>query len=153
MPASSARRPARPGFRAATRQVGAIIEAPPLYKNLSALHNLEIRVAAKGLSMRDAEVREILHRVGLADRAEDPVGSFSLGMRQRVGIALALVGDPAIVVLDEPTNGLDPEGAVEVRDLVRECRGAVRRRCCAPTGWPRSRPRVTTWSCCSRAGW
>jgi ABC-type multidrug transport system ATPase subunit len=115
------------GFRAATRQVGAIIEAPPLYKNLSALHNLEIRVAAKGLSMRDAEVREILHRVGLADRAEDPVGSFSLGMRQRVGIALALVGDPAIVVLDEPTNGLDPEGAVEVRDLVRELpeRGAT----------------------------
>jgi ABC-type multidrug transport system ATPase subunit len=115
------------GFRAATRQVGAIIEAPPLYKNLSALHNLEIRVAAKGLSMRDAEVRGILHRVGLADRAEDPVGSFSLGMRQRVGIALALVGDPAIVVLDEPTNGLDPEGAVEVRDLVRELpeRGAT----------------------------
>lgn len=109
----------QPGFRDATRQVGAIIEAPPLYKNLSALHNLEIRVAAKGLSMRDAEVREILHRVGLADRAEDQVGSFSLGMRQRVGIALALVGDPAIVVLDEPTNGLDPEGAVEVRDLVR----------------------------------
>lgn len=115
------------GFRDATRQVGAIIEAPPLYKNLSALHNLEIRVAAKGLSMNDASVREILHRVGLADRADDPVGSFSLGMRQRVGIALALVGDPSIVVLDEPTNGLDPEGAVEVRDLVRELpqRGAT----------------------------
>ena len=115
------------GFRAATRQVGVIIEAPPLYKNLSALQNLEIRAAAKGLSTKDAEVREILHRVGLADRAEDPVGSFSLGMRQRVGIALALVGDPSIVVLDEPTNGLDPEGAVEVRDLVRELpeRGAT----------------------------
>ena len=120
-------RPVRPGFRDATRQVGAIIEAPPLYKNLSALHNLEIRAAAKGLSMNDAAVREILHRVGLADRTDDPVGAFSLGMRQRVGIALALVGDPAIVVLDEPTNGLDPEGAVEVRDLVRELpeRGAT----------------------------
>ena len=115
------------GFRDATRQVGAIIEAPPLYKNLSALHNLEIRAAAKGLSMNDAAVREILHRVGLADRTDDPVGAFSLGMRQRVGIALALVGDPAIVVLDEPTNGLDPEGSVEVRDLVRELpeRGAT----------------------------
>ena len=69
----------------------------------------------------------ILNRVGLADRADDPVGSFSLGMRQRVGIALALVGDPAIVVLDEPTNGLDPEGAVEVRNLVRSLpeRGAT----------------------------
>jgi len=115
------------GFRDATRQVGAIIEAPPLYKNLSALHNLEIRAAAKGLSINDAAVREILNRVGLADRMDDPVGAFSLGMRQRVGIALALVGDPAIVVLDEPTNGLDPEGAVEVRDLVRELpeRGAT----------------------------
>ena len=115
------------GFRDATRQVGAIIEAPPLYKNLSALHNLEIRATAKGLSMNDAAVREILNRVGLADRMDDPVGAFSLGMRQRVGIALALVGDPAIVVLDEPTNGLDPEGAVEVRDLVRELpeRGAT----------------------------
>ena len=115
------------GFREATRKVGAIIEAPPLYKNISALANLEIRVAAMGLSMRDAEVREVLHRVGLADRADDRAGSFSLGMRQRVGIALALVGDPAIVVLDEPTNGLDPEGTVEIRNLVRSlpARGAT----------------------------
>ena len=114
-------------FRAATRKVGAIIEAPPLYKNISAMANLEIRVAAMGLSMGDSEVREILHRVGLADRADDPAGSFSLGMRQRVGIALALVGDPSIVVLDEPTNGLDPEGTVEIRDLVRSlpARGAT----------------------------
>ena len=91
------------------------------------MENLEIRVAAMGLSMGDAEVREILHRVGLADRADDPAGSFSLGMRQRVGIALALVGDPSIVVLDEPTNGLDPEGTVEIRDLVRSlpARGAT----------------------------
>jgi len=113
----------QPGFREATRRAGVIIEAPPLYKNASALVNLEIRVASMGLSTSDAEVREILNRVGLADRADDKVGSFSLGMRQRVGIALALVGDPAIVVLDEPTNGLDPEGAVEVRNLVRELPG------------------------------
>ncbi len=91
------------------------------------MENLEIRVAAMGLSMHDAEVREMLDRVGLADRADDRAGSFSLGMRQRVGIALALVGDPSIVVLDEPTNGLDPEGAVEIRDLVRSlpARGAT----------------------------
>ena len=115
------------GFRDATRKVGAIIEAPPLYKNASALQNLEIRAAAMGVSLREVEVREILHRVGLGDRADDHVGSFSLGMRQRVGIALALVGDPEIVVLDEPTNGLDPEGAVEVRNLVRSLpeRGAT----------------------------
>jgi ABC-type multidrug transport system ATPase subunit len=116
-----------PGFREATRKAGVIIESPPLYKNVSALVNLEIRVASMGLSIDDAEVRGILHRVGLADRVDDKVGAFSLGMRQRVGIALALVGDPSIVVLDEPTNGLDPEGAVEVRNLVRELpeRGAT----------------------------
>jgi ABC-type multidrug transport system ATPase subunit len=116
-----------PGFRDATRKVGTIIEAPPLYKNASALQNLEIRVAAMGLSTKDADVREILNRVGLADRVDDRSGDFSLGMRQRVGIALALVGDPAIVVLDEPTNGLDPEGTVEIRDLVRSlpARGAT----------------------------
>jgi ABC-2 type transport system ATP-binding protein len=115
------------GFRAATRRVGAIIEAPPLYKNASARQNLEIRGAAMGLAPADADPSAILHRVGLGDRADDHVGSFSLGMRQRVGIALALIGDPAIVVLDEPTNGLDPEGAVEVRDIVRSLprRGAT----------------------------
>jgi ABC-2 type transport system ATP-binding protein len=115
------------GFRAATRRVGAIIEAPPLYKNASARQNLEIRAAAVGVSGRDADADAILRRVGLGDRADDHVGSFSLGMRQRVGIGLALVGDPAIVVLDEPTNGLDPEGAVEVRDIVRSLpeRGAT----------------------------
>jgi ABC-type multidrug transport system ATPase subunit len=115
------------GFREATRKAGVIIEAPPLYKNVSAMVNLEIRVASMGLSTNDAEVREILNRVGIAERADDKVGSFSLGMRQRVGIALALVGDPSIVILDEPTNGLDPEGAVEVRNLVRSLpkRGAT----------------------------
>jgi ABC-2 type transport system ATP-binding protein len=115
------------GFREATRKVGTIIEAPPLYRNATALQNLEIRVQAMGLSMRDAEVREIIDRVGLADRADDHTGDFSLGMRQRVGIALALVGDPSIVVLDEPTNGLDPEGTVEIRDIVRSLpeRGAT----------------------------
>jgi ABC-type multidrug transport system ATPase subunit len=115
------------GFREATRSAGVIIEAPPLYKNASAMQNLEIRVASMGLSTKDAEVRDILNRVGMADRADDKVGAFSLGMRQRIGIALALVGDPEIVVLDEPTNGLDPEGAVEVRNLVRSLpkRGAT----------------------------
>ncbi len=116
-----------PRFREALRKTGVIIEAPPLYRNVSALTNLEIRIDSMGLSINDAQVREILNRVGLADRVDDKVGSFSLGMRQRVGIALALVGEPSIVVLDEPTNGLDPEGAVEVRNLVRELpqRGAT----------------------------
>ena len=116
-----------PGFRDVTRKVGTIIESPPLYKNASALQNLRIRAASIDVSMRDEDLREILNRVGLAERADDQTGSFSLGMRQRAGIALALVGDPSIVVLDEPTNGLDPEGTVEVRDLVRSLpeRGAT----------------------------
>ncbi len=116
-----------PGFREATRKVGTIIESPPLYKNASALENLSIRAASIGVSARDDELTQILHRVGLAERADDPTGSFSLGMRQRAGIGLALVGEPSIVVLDEPTNGLDPEGTVEVRDIVRSLpeRGAT----------------------------
>jgi ABC-2 type transport system ATP-binding protein len=112
-----------PGFRDAVRRVGSIIEAPPLYKNASAMSNLEIRAAAMGLSIRDSEIRGMINRVGLSTRADDKVGDFSLGMRQRMGIALALVADPSIVVLDEPTNGLDPEGAVEVRKLIKELPG------------------------------
>lgn len=112
-----------PGFRDAVRKVGSIIESPPLYKGATALQNLEIRVGAYGMSTRDADVRGILNQVGLAERVDDEVGNFSLGMRQRMGIALALVGDPSIVVLDEPTNGLDPQGAVEIRDLIRSLPG------------------------------
>jgi ABC-type multidrug transport system ATPase subunit len=111
------------GFSDAVRRVGTIIEAPPLYKRLSPLDNLRIRVAATGYSVGDADVRGLLNRVGLAGRLDDPVGDFSLGMRQRVGIALALVGDPKIVVLDEPTNGLDPAGSVEIRKLIQELPG------------------------------
>lgn len=110
--------PGSPGFRSAVRKVGSIIEAPPVYKNVSPMANLAIRIAATGLSIDDAEVRVILNQVGLSERADDKVGDFSLGMRQRLGIALALVGRPSIVVLDEPTNGLDPEGSVEVRNLI-----------------------------------
>jgi ABC-2 type transport system ATP-binding protein len=115
------------GFRGAVRKVGSIIESPPLYKGATALQNLEIRVGAYGMSSRDADVRGILNQVGLAERVNDRVGDFSLGMRQRMGIALALVGDPSIVVLDEPTNGLDPQGTVEIRDLVKAlpARGAT----------------------------
>ena len=115
------------GFRDAVRKVGSIIESPPLYKGATALQNLEIRVGAYGMSTQDADVRGILNQVGLAERVDDRVGDFSLGMRQRMGIALALVGDPSIVVLDEPTNGLDPQGTVEIRDLVRSlpARGAT----------------------------
>ncbi len=111
--------PGSRGFRQAVRQVGAIIEAPPLYKNASPFENLAIRMAALGLRIDDARIRALIDQVGLGQRADDNVGRFSLGMRQRVGLALALIGDPSIAVLDEPTNGLDPEGSVEIRNLVK----------------------------------
>ncbi len=111
--------PGSRGFRGAVRQVGAIIEAPPLYKNASPYENLAIRVAALGQVVNSADIRALIEQVGLGQRADDAVGRFSLGMRQRVGLALALVGNPSIAVLDEPTNGLDPEGSVEIRNLVK----------------------------------
>jgi ABC-2 type transport system ATP-binding protein len=111
--------PGSRGFRSAVRQVGAIIEAPPLYKNASPYENLAIRVAALGQPIDGAHIRALIEQVGLGQRADDAVGRFSLGMRQRVGLALALVGNPTIAVLDEPTNGLDPEGSVEIRNLVK----------------------------------
>jgi len=119
--------PGTRGFRAAARSVGVIIEAPPLYASATAYQNLRIRASALGDRGRGTDLHELLDRVGLLDRANDRSGAFSLGMRQRLGIASALVGDPSIVVLDEPTNGLDPEGTVEIRNLVRSLpeRGAT----------------------------
>ncbi|SOD73401.1 ABC-2 type transport system ATP-binding protein [Jatrophihabitans sp. GAS493] len=119
--------PGTSGYSAAVRRVGSIIEAPPLYKNATAMQNLQIRAAALGVGHDETAVRNMLDRVGLAERAEDKVGGFSLGMRQRVGLALAMIGEPGIIVLDEPTNGLDPAGAVEIRNIVRDLpsRGAT----------------------------
>jgi ABC-type multidrug transport system ATPase subunit len=111
--------PGSRGFRDAVRQVGAIIEAPPLYKNASAFENLAIRMAALGKGVDEAHIRALIEQVGLGQRADDNVSRFSLGMRQRVGLALALIGNPSIAVLDEPTNGLDPEGSFEIRNLVK----------------------------------
>ena len=111
--------PGSRGFREAVREVGAIIEAPPLYKNASPFENLAIRLAALGLPVEESSIRAEIERVGLGQRADDNVSGFSLGMRQRVGLALALIGKPSIAVLDEPTNGLDPQGSVEIRNLVK----------------------------------
>ena len=98
-------------------RVGSIVEAPTLYPRFSGRRNLEIlgRIHRIG----PARVNEVLARVGLADRARDPVKSYSLGMKQRLAIAAALLRDPEVLLLDEPANGLDPAGIVEVRDLLR----------------------------------
>jgi ABC-2 type transport system ATP-binding protein len=98
-------------------RVGALIEAPAFYPSVSGRRNLEI-LAALGRHGRD-RVDVLLDQVGLADRGGDPFRSYSLGMKQRLGIAAALLPDPELLVLDEPTNGLDPAGIREVRSLLR----------------------------------
>ena len=99
-------------------RVGAIVEAPALFPTMTGRRNLELLAPLAGRSRRD--VASVLERVGLADRADELVGRYSLGMRQRLGIGAALLKDPALLVLDEPANGLDPAGIREVRVLLRE---------------------------------
>ena len=104
--------------REALRRVGAIIEAPSFYPHLSGRGNLEY---FQGVLGRGAppDIDSLLERVSLLDRAGDRYRTYSLGMKQRLGIAGALLGDPELVFLDEPTNGLDPAGMAEIRELVR----------------------------------
>lgn len=101
--------------------VGVLIESPGLYQNLSAYENLKIKAIALGC-YTDEYVKGILKVIGLADTGKKHSGSFSLGMRQRLGIGLALVGDPKILILDEPINGLDPQGIVEIRHMLEKLR-------------------------------
>ncbi|RZU30667.1 ABC transporter ATP-binding protein [Blastococcus saxobsidens] len=104
-------------FPAPLRQVGALLEARALHPGRSARDHLRWMAASNGLAVR--RVDEVLDMVGLTDVAGQRVGRFSLGMGQRLGIAVALLGDPPVVVLDEPVNGLDPEGIRWVRTLTR----------------------------------
>ncbi len=104
------------------KNVGVLIEHPGLYPKLSAYKNLMVKAIAMGCDTKDKHIRELLELVGLADTGNKAAGSFSLGMRQRLGIALALVGDPKLIILDEPINGLDPQGIVEVRQMLAALR-------------------------------
>jgi ABC-type multidrug transport system ATPase subunit len=110
-------KPLRENRREVLGRVGGLVERPDFYLYLSARRNLEIISALRGGVSRQ-HLRETLEIVGLADRAEDPVKTFSHGMKQRLGIAQALLGPPEFIVLDEPTSGLDPQGIKEVRELV-----------------------------------
>ena len=103
----------------AYKRIGALIEAPAIYPNLTAKDNLKVKALAYGIN-DDAYLEEKLKLVGLADVGKKKAGKFSLGMKQRLGIALALVGDPDFLLLDEPINGLDPQGIVEVREMLIE---------------------------------
>ncbi len=119
--------PGKPGFTTAVRQTGSLIEGPALYGRATARQNMEIQAATLGLRDADVEIRDLLELVGLTDRADSNARGFSLGMKQRLGLALSLMGSPRLVVLDEPTNGLDPSGIVEIRELIKRLpeRGAT----------------------------
>lgn len=100
------------------RQVGAVIEKPDLYKYLTAYENLSLFAKMSGIKVTSQKLNEQLEMVGLSERAHSKVRTFSQGMKQRLGIAVALVHDPQLIVLDEPTNGLDPQGIADVRNLI-----------------------------------
>ena len=102
----------------ALSNVGALIERADFHKHLSAKTNLKMLARMDGTDF--SNIQKVLDRTGLGSRANDKVKTYSQGMKQRLGIAQALMGNPKLLILDEPTNGLDPEGMKEIRDLVGE---------------------------------
>lgn len=106
-------------FVKAIEKVGAIVENPDLYMYLSGLDNLKIQANCyKNISRK--RINEVIKIVGLENRIKDKVSTYSLGMKQRLGIAEALINNPELLILDEPTNGLDIEGIIEIRNLIKE---------------------------------
>jgi ABC-type multidrug transport system ATPase subunit len=106
------------GDNSLLQQTGAVIERPDLYKFLSAYNNLNIFAKMSGIKVTRKLLMDQLEMVGLADRAQDNVKTYSQGMKQRLGIAIALVHQPKLIILDEPTNGLDPQGIADMRNLI-----------------------------------
>jgi ABC-type multidrug transport system ATPase subunit len=106
----------RPGDPAAVARTGSLVEGPGFYPYLSGRENLRVLARYRGLA--DRAVDRVLERVDLADRGRDRFKAYSLGMKQRLGVAAALLGEPDLLVLDEPTNGLDPAGMADMRSLL-----------------------------------
>jgi ABC-2 type transport system ATP-binding protein len=114
--------PFRRGDRRRLFDVGALVDSPSFYPYLSGRQNLRV-LAAAGARVPDGRVEELLELVGLRERASDKVSRYSLGMKQRLGIAGALLSDPKLLLLDEPANGLDPAGIVAMRETLRRLAG------------------------------
>jgi ABC-type multidrug transport system ATPase subunit len=104
--------------KAILQQVGAVIEKPDLYKYLTAWENLALFAKMSGIKPNSQQLENQLQTVGLLERAHSKVRTFSQGMKQRLGIAVALIHDPQLIILDEPVNGLDPQGIADVRNLI-----------------------------------
>jgi len=100
------------------QRIGAIIEKPDLYKYLTAIENLNLFATMSGLKLKRKQLMDKLEKVGLAERADSKIKTYSQGMKQRLGIAVALVHDPDLIILDEPMNGLDPQGIADIRQLI-----------------------------------
>jgi ABC-type multidrug transport system ATPase subunit len=100
------------------KKIGTLLETPNFYHYLSAVQNLKITAAIKGLGEDDIE--QVLQTVDLLKRKDSPFSTYSLGMKQRLAIGAALLGDPSVLVFDEPTNGLDPVGIAEIRNLIKD---------------------------------
>ena len=103
-------------------KIGALIEKPGLFGDMTAFENLKAKTIAIGYKCDNQEIQNLLEMVGLGDVGKKAVSKFSLGMKQRLGIALALVGNPPIILLDEPVNGLDVQGVIDIRNLLLKIR-------------------------------
>ena len=104
-------------IREAQQRIGAVVESPAVYLDMNAENNLKYQYHVLGLPTYDG-LKELLHLVGLEKTGRKKVRNYSLGMKQRLGIAVPLVGNPDFLILDEPTNGLDPQGIIELRELI-----------------------------------